>query len=171
VDLAGLPPVLREDGSDAIPDLVLSRTMETAENKYEHLVVELKRPSHRLTPADIDQIRSYAVAVAEDERFQQPNVQWTYVLVGNSTSTGVDDQRAQVGQPYGRAQITTRYSIWVRNWAEIIGDAQHRHKFVQQSLDYKTTHDAGVDYLRRKHRQYLPDAMLPDSEPAEARPD
>jgi hypothetical protein len=115
VDLAGLPPVLREDGSDAIPDLVLSRTMETAENKYEHLIVELKRPSHRLTPADIDQIRSYAVAVAEDDRFQQPNVQWTYVLVGNSTSTGVDDQRAQVGQPYGRAQITARYSIWVRN--------------------------------------------------------
>ncbi|MGI8448786.1 MAG: ATP-binding protein [Streptosporangiaceae bacterium] len=170
VDLASLPPVLREGGSDAIPDLVLSRTMETAENKYEHLIVELKRPSHKLTPADIDQIRSYAVAVAEDDRFQQPNVQWTYVLVGNSTSTGVDDQRAQVGQPYGRAQITTRYSIWVRNWAEVIGDAQHRHKFVQQSLDYKTTHDAGVDYLRRKHRQYLPDAMLPDSDPAEAGP-
>jgi hypothetical protein len=169
VDLASMPPVLREDGRDAIPDLVLSRTMETAENKLEHLVVELKRPSHSLTPADIDQLRSYAVAVAGDDRFQQPNVQWTYVLVGNSTSTGVDDQRTQVGQPYGRVQITTRYSIWVRNWAEVIGDARHRHKFVQQSLDYKTTHDSGVEYLRRKHRQYLPDAMLPDGGTAEAR--
>ncbi len=162
VDLASMPPVLREDGTNAIPDLVLSRTMETAENKLEHLVVELKRPSHTLTSADIDQIRSYAVAVAEDDRFQQPNVQWTYVLVGNSTSTGVSYQRAQLGQPYGRVEITARYSIWVRNWAEIIGDARHRHKFVQQSLDYKTTHDSGVDYLRRKHRQYLPDAMLQD---------
>jgi hypothetical protein len=160
VDLAGLPPVLREDGSDAIPDLVLSRTMETAENKYEHLVVELKRPSHMLKPDDIDQVRSYAVAVTGDDRFQQPNVQWTYVLVGNSTSTGVDDQRDQVGQPYGRVQIAKRYSIWVKNWAEIIGDARHRHKFVQHSLDYKTTHDTGVDYLRRKHREYLPDAIL-----------
>ena len=134
--------------------------METAENKYEHLVVELKRPSHKLTPADIDQLRSYAVAVAEDDRFQQPNVQWTHVLIGNSTSIGVDDQRAQVGQPYGRVQITTRYAIWVRNWAEIISDAKHRHKFVQKSLDYETTRDTGVEYLRQKHRQYLPDALL-----------
>jgi hypothetical protein len=86
VDLAAMEPVLREDGSDAVPDLVLSRTMQTAENKYEHLVVELKRPSHTLTP-DIDQLRSYAVAVAGDDRFQQPNVQWTYVLVGNSNHT------------------------------------------------------------------------------------
>jgi hypothetical protein len=75
----------------------------------------------------------------------------------------------QVGQPYGRVQITTRYSIWVRNWAEAIGDAQHRHKFVQQSLDYKATHDSGVDYLRREHHQYLPNAMLPDGEPVDGR--
>ncbi len=160
VDLANRQPVLRDDGSEAIPDLVLSRTLETAENKYEHLVVELKRPSHRLTPADIEQLRSYAVAVSGDDRFQQPNVRWTYVLVGNSTATGVDEQREQVGQPYGRVQITKRYTIWVRNWSEVIGDARHRHKFVQQSLDYTTNHDAGVEYLREKHRQYLPNAML-----------
>jgi len=80
VDLASMPPVLREDGSDAIPDLVLSRTIETAENKLEHLIVELKRPSQSLTSADIEQLRSYAVADARDDRFQQPNVQWTHVL-------------------------------------------------------------------------------------------
>jgi Histidine kinase-, DNA gyrase B-, and HSP90-like ATPase len=164
VELASREPVLREDGRDAIPDLVLSRTLETAENKYEHLVVELKRPAHTLTSADIEQIRSYAIAVAEDDRFQQPNVRWTYVLIGNSTSTGVDEQRVQLDQPYGRVQITKRYSIWVRNWSEVIGDAQHRHKFVQQSLDYTTNHDTGVQYLREKHRQYLPEAMLPAEE-------
>jgi len=54
----------------------------------------------------------------------------------------------------------------VRNWPEVIGDARHRHKFVQQSLDYKTTHDADVEYLRRRQRQYLPNAMLPDGDPS-----
>jgi hypothetical protein len=43
---------------------------------------------------------------------------------------------------------------------EVIGDAKHRHKFVQQSLDYTTDHDTGVEYLREKHDEYLPDAML-----------
>jgi len=169
VDLASLRPAFREDGSDAIPDLVLSRTLETAENKYEHLVVELKRPSHKLTSADIEQLRSYAVAVAEDDRFRQPNARWTYVLIGNSTNTSVDEQRDQVEQPYGRVQNTKRYSIWVRNWSEVIGDARHRHKFVQQSLDYTTNHDTGVQYLREKHRQYLPDVMLPADEASAAR--
>jgi hypothetical protein len=164
IELANLRPALREDGRDAIPDLVLSRTLETAENKYAHLVVELKRPSHTLTSADIEQIRSYAVAVAGDDRFQQPNVRWTYVLIGNSTNTSVNEQREQLNQPYGMVQNTRRYSIWVRNWSEVIGDAQHRHKFVQQSLDYTTNHDTGVEYLREKHREYLPDAMLPADE-------
>jgi hypothetical protein len=164
VDLAAIEPVLREDGRDAIPDLVLSRTMETAENKYEHLVIELKRPSHQLTSAHIEQLRSYAVAVAADDRFRQENVRWTYILIGNSTNVTVDEQRIQLDLPYGRVQNAKRYSIWVRTWAEIIGDAKHRHKYLQRSLDYATDHDSGVEYLRRKHRQYLPDAMLSTAE-------
>ena len=43
---------------------------------------------------------------------------------------------------------------------EVIGDAKIWHKFVQQSLDYTTDHDTGVEYLREKHNEYLPDAML-----------
>lgn len=160
VELASLEPVLREDGSDAIPDLVLSRTLETAENKYEHLVVELKRPAHKLKLEDIDQLRSYAVAVARDDRFQQPNAHWTYILIGNSTESGVDDQREQLGQPFGMVQTSKKYDIWIKNWAEVIGDALHRLRFVQQSLDYTTDHDSGVAYLREKHRRYLPDVML-----------
>lgn len=159
IDLAGCPPVLREDGRDAIPDLVLSRTLENSANSWDHLVVELKRPNHTLNAEDIDQIRSYAVAVAEDERFLQPNTHWDYVLVGNKTNTTVQDMRTQTGQPFGLVQLSKRYTIWVRTWAELIGDAKHRHKYVQQSLDYTTDHDQGIAHLRRKHSQYLPEVM------------
>jgi hypothetical protein len=31
---------------------------------------------------------------------------------------------------------------------------------VQQSLDYTTSHDTGIQYLREKHREYLPDTIL-----------
>jgi hypothetical protein len=85
-------------------------------------------------------------------------------LIGNSTSSGVDSQRRQLGQPYGRAQITERFEIWVRTWAEVIGDAQHRHKFVQRSLDYTADHDSGIEYMRRKHSQFLPDVMFATDE-------
>ena len=53
VDLAGHKPVLRGDGTDGIPDLVLGRRLETRQNHFEHLIVELKRPGHKLTDEDV----------------------------------------------------------------------------------------------------------------------
>ena len=164
VDLANLRLVLREDDNDAIPDLVLSRTLETAENKYEHLVVELKRPSHELKSADVEQLRSYAVAVAEDDRFQQPNVRWTYVLIGDSTNTSVDERRDQIDQPYGRVQNAKRYSISVRNSSEVICEPSTGTSSFNIASTIQRIIDAGVEYLREKHQQYLPDAMLPAAE-------
>ncbi|MGC7260179.1 hypothetical protein RBA10_22585, partial [Mycobacteroides abscessus subsp. abscessus] len=48
VELADLKEVRLEDGSDAIPDLVLGRRLQTNADSFEHLVVELKRPKHKL---------------------------------------------------------------------------------------------------------------------------
>jgi hypothetical protein len=31
---------------------------------------------------------------------------------------------------------------------------------IQQSLEYTTDYETGVEYLREKHNEYLPDAML-----------
>lgn len=162
VDLAPVKPLLREDDTGGIGDLVLSRTMQTAADRYEHLVVEMKRPAHTVTSGDVGQLRSYAAAVACDDRLLLPNVQWTYVLVGNSVTQVVDDQRQQLGQPYGRVQVSQKYSIWVRTWAEVISDARNRLKFAQQTLADETAHDRryGVgDLRRRRHDQYLPPAM------------
>jgi hypothetical protein len=161
VELADLTPVVRNGyPQDGIPDLVLSRSRTTAENRYEYLVVELKRPSHTLTTTDVNQIGSYAGAVSRDERFQQPNVNWNFWLVGNCTTPDVDDMREQQDRPYGIAIPSKRYTVWVKTWAEVIGDANHRHKFVKESLDYTTDRDQGVQYLREKHAQYLPLSLV-----------
>lgn len=55
-----------------------------------------------------------------------------------------------------------RYTIWVKAWAEIIGDAEHRHKFLQESLDYTTSHDHGIKLLQEKHAGYLPGVLAAD---------
>lgn len=156
VDLAELGDVHVEDGKVAIPDLVLGRKLQTGKNQFEQLVVELKRPSHRLTGDDLDQLRKYASAITGDERFGQPNVTWEFWLVGNATNDIVDDQRKQPHLPYGVVQ-TGKYKIVVKTWAEIIGDAEHRLHFVQNSLKYTTDHDQGLESLRAKYAQYLPE--------------
>ncbi|WP_154096476.1 ATP-binding protein [Microbacterium testaceum] len=160
VDMANAKPVLREDGSDAIPDLVLGRQLETRENHFAHLVIELKRPSHRLNDDDVSQLRSYASAITKDERFDQPNTSWEFWLVGNETSDTVNEAREQEGRAHGVVQASKKYRIIVRTWAEVIGDAEHRLKFVQRSLQYESNRDAGLASLRDRYAEYLPKVTL-----------
>lgn len=162
VELANGPAVVREDGSDAIPDLVLGRQLETRENFFSHLVIELKRPSHRLTDDDVTQLRSYASAITNDERFDQPNSAWEFWLIGNETSDAVDEARHQQTLPAGVVQHSKKYKLIVKTWAEIIGDAEHRLKFVQKSLKYESDRDSGLQTLREKYGKYLPDEVLQD---------
>ncbi len=160
VELADNKPVLREDGSDAIPDLVLGRQLETRENFFSNLVIELKRPSHRLNDDDITQLRSYASAITNDERFDQPNTAWEFWLIGNETTGTVNEAREQEGRPHGVVQTSKKYQLIVRTWAEVIGDADHRLKFVQRSLQYESSRDAGLASMRDRYAQYLPASAL-----------
>ena len=138
VESTGDKTIYREDGSVAIPDLVLGRQLETSENEYTHLVVELKRPKHKLNDDDVTQLRSYASAITKDERFDQPNSTWEFWLVGNEVKDTVDEARRQQHLPFGVVQNSEKYRLIVRTWAEILGDARHRLKFVQKSLQYES---------------------------------
>ncbi|WP_418344862.1 hypothetical protein [Rhodococcus pyridinivorans] len=160
VELADKAPIVREDGRDAIPDLVLGRQLETRENHYAHLVVELKRPNHKLTDDDVSQLRSYASAITNDERFDQPNSRWEFWLIGNETTTSVDEQREQDNLSYGVVQSSKKYKLIVRTWAEVLGDAEHRLKFVQRSLQYESNRDTGLASMREKYKEFLPDTAL-----------
>lgn len=160
VKLAGDKSVLREDGSVGIPDLVLGRQLETRENHYSHLVVELKRPNHKLTDEDVSQLRSYASAITNDERFDQPNSSWEFWLIGNETTNAVDEQREQENLPFGVVQASKKYRLIVRTWAEVLGDAEHRLKFVQKSLQYESSRDSGLATMRNKYSDYLPKEAL-----------
>lgn len=168
VELAALKPVLRADGSDGIPDLVLGRQLRTSADQFENLVVELKRPKHKLSDEDVTQLRSYASAIIRDEAFDQPNVRWEFWLVGNEVKDEVEDQRTQPHLPHGVVQVG-KYKLIVKTWAEIISDCEHRMKFVEDSLQYETSRDDGLAYLRAHYADYLPAEVLdlghdPDSE-------
>ena len=164
VELASLTPVLREDGSDAIPDLVLGRQLQTSADTYQQLVVELKRPSRKLTDEDVSQIRSYASAIVNDELFDQANVKWEFWLLGNEVARTVDEQRTGINLPFGVIQDNGKYRIIVKTWAELISECEHRLKFVQDSLQYETSNDQGLAYLREKYAEYLPEEALAEAD-------
>ena len=165
-ELAEGSDVLTSDGRDLIPDLVLGRRLQTGKNQFDQLVVELKRPNHNLADEDVMQLRKYADAIYEDERFAQHNVTWEFWLVGNNTRDLVDRMRTQSHLAPGVVQEQP-YRIIVKKWSEVIGDAEHRLKFVQDSLNYETNRDKGLESLRKKFSEYLPEEVSPEGTPEE----
>lgn len=158
-ELASGDPVIREDGRDGIPDLVLGRKMRIAKNSYEQLVVELKRPGHTLEDKDVMQTRSYASAIKNDPRFDQQNVSWEFWLIGTDMKDTVNESRNQPHLPPGVVQAAP-YRIVVKTWAEVISEAEFRLQFVQDSLDYASDHDKGISYVRERYAEYLPAELM-----------
>lgn len=164
-ELAEASEVLLDDGRIGIPDLVLGRRLQTGKNEFHQLVVELKRPSHRLADDDVSQLRKYAAAIYKDERFSQKNVIWEFWLVGNDMQSVVDQMRDQPNMLPGVVQERP-YRIVVKKWSEVIGDAEHRLKFVQESLNYTSNRDTGLKSLRLKFAEFLPDEADPEERSA-----
>ncbi|WP_063910043.1 ATP-binding protein [Herbidospora yilanensis] len=159
VELAGDEPITRLDGTEAIPDLVLSRPLKNRDNRLEHLVVELKRPKVKIGRAELQQIEDYAFAVAQDERFNQPNVHWEFWIIGNELDDYVREEATSPDRPVGVVKQTKRYRVIAKTWAEAITDAKHRLKFVADSLQHRSSRDEGIEYLRRVHARLLPPAL------------
>lgn len=147
---------LDAEGKRRIVDLMLARSVEQNTNRREHLVVELKAPAVKLTVSETSQIRNYAAAVADDPRFDSIEVKWDFFVVSTEVNAAVDRERNQNDRPHGLIFSSDGIRVWVKTWAEIIEEAKHRHKFVQDRLGYQPDEQNALKYLRETHEKYLP---------------
>ncbi|WP_232077735.1 ATP-binding protein [Mycolicibacterium aichiense] len=92
-DRADKTPVKRLDGTVGRLDLLLSAAA-TEHDRNRHLVVELKAPKVVASLTELNQIKSYAKAVAKDPRFASSTTQWDFWLV----TSEIDDDVRQEGQ-------------------------------------------------------------------------
>ena len=151
-------PVVDEDGKERVIDLLLARRVEQARNRREHLVVELKAPKVKVGPDEITQIKNYAYTVADDSRFNMTDVKWGFVVVSTDLNAFAVKEAAQFQREPGLVSITEdgRVRVWIKTWAQVIGDAEHRHKFVQEALRYAPGAEDALAYLRKVHAKFLP---------------
>ena len=159
--------VLREDGSRAIVDLVLGRRIPTPRGEErEHIVIELKRPNFKLNDEALTQIRSYAFAVANDERFKEIKARWNFWLISNDMSDSVRRQSNMSHLPSGCAYIDADQDlrVWVKNWAQVLSDCDGRLKFFQDQLQYRAKREDALEYLRREYKKFLPPAFQEQKE-------
>lgn len=152
-------PVLREDGSIGIVDLMFSRLIpQSKSDEREHLVVELKRPKKIIDSGVYDQIESYATAVAADERFRDTSTRWVFWALSDDIAPNIRMRARQPHKPEGLVLEVPdlRLSVWVKSWGQILESCRARLEFFRRNLEYVADDESAVALLRRLHSKYLP---------------
>lgn len=161
-------PVTDEQGRTRIVDLMLAKSLEEAQNRREHLVIELKAPSVNIGHKELDQIRDYATAVAKDPQFDKATTRWDFWIVSTDMKEVAHRQASQRNREPG---LVDEYDdlnvrIWAETWGQITRDARHRLKFLRGQLDYTSSRDEAVEYLHRRHADFVPEPLRTEEEGA-----
>lgn len=152
-------PVLREDGASGRIDLMFARSIPQSDSlEQEYLVVELKRPSKKIDTEVLGQVKSYAFAVAGDERFKDTKTKWVFWAISNEISPEARREGRQNGRAEGliHDDIESRMTIWAKSWGQIINEARARHEYLRRQLEYEADSTSARAYLEKTHKKYLP---------------
>jgi hypothetical protein len=142
-----------------IPDLLLwKQYLRGKDDEFEHLVIELKRPTKNISLEDITQAKRYASKVMNNKHFDKDRTHWTFWILSDGIAEDAKQDVAQRDREHGHVAFGDNYDVWVRTWPQIIHEAKVRLKWVQKRLELKVEDNSeGMEYLRRKYSHLLPD--------------
>lgn len=155
-----IDPVYLSDGRTGRIDLMLSKVNQTRHGEFDYLIVELKRPSKKIDDDVIVQIKKYAAAVANDERFHEVPAKWTFLAISNELDDYAKDEANQRNKPKGLIHDSAQHNItvWVKTWSELITNARAKLQFINEHLQYEVTQESSQKYLKEVHEKYIPKA-------------
>lgn len=152
-----IPPEAVEDLT-RIPDICLFEQFCTNYTDFEHLVIELKRPTLKLTLKELDQIRDYALTVAKNPLFDKAHTKWHFILLGkdlnDDVSSYLENQTVGEGNYYNAGNV----SISVLKWSSVIQENKLKLEFLREKLDHRLDDDSNfaTDYLRTRYAALFP---------------
>ena len=149
---------------DQLPGTVIGKTMSRACNESTHnLVIELRRPTQKITPTVLQEVRDYAFAIARDERFEGVPARWTFWALSNQLSEQAQEQATQRNFPPGvifqsepRPGHSFEYTIIVKTWAQVLDQAEQRLNFFKKHLDYSPSFAEGRAFLNEAYSKFIP---------------
>ncbi len=151
-------PVRRVDGTKGVIDLMLSKAVpRNHADEREHLVVELKRPTVSIGSNEISQVKSYAFAIAADERFEPLKTRWNFWVVSNALDKTGRLETRQSGRPRGQVYKSEEGNIevWCKTWSEVLEECKSRMRFVQEKLQANVDKESSLKYLKKTYEKYL----------------
>jgi hypothetical protein len=149
-----------DDGSmDKIPDIVLSKqySVGPSQTNLRHLVIELKRPSVKISMDEKNQIEKYASTVAKNDNFDKSKTAWDFYVVSSDIADDANGFRSKDPGNYGEIGSPNKSSIriFIRTWGEILQEAEGKLKYLLNKLELKTSSDAGHLFLQKKYPEII----------------
>lgn len=144
-----------------IPDICLwQKYGKEYDGRYTNLVIELKKPTVRAGFDEVSQIQRYAQIVADDDRFDKLKTKWVFILL---TRGHKDEIRGMVNpsdRPFGHIIKADNYDVFVYQWSAVLQTAKGKLDFLKERLNFQIeSNHEGLDYLRKKHNQFLPASL------------
>lgn len=154
-----IPPEATEDLS-RIPDICLFKQVCPGYEQYEHLVIELKRPTLTLSKKELDQIEDYAMKVTENPLFDKTSTKWKFILLGKDFDAYVVNRLRNRTQGEGNFYNSEDGSVAVSvlKWSSVIQDNKFKYQYLKEKLNHQLNDDPNFasDYLRTKHAELFP---------------
>ena len=158
-----IPDIPQEAVNDLtrIPDICLFKQICPGYEQFEHIVIELKRPTKVLTKKEVDQIEDYALKVVRNPLFDKTKTKWKFILLGQKFDQYVEDKLTNLTQGEGNYYNSKEWncSISVLKWSTIIQENKFKYEFLRQKLnsELKSDTDFAKDYLLKKHSELFPE--------------
>ena len=149
---------------ESLPGAILGKTLPRSGGEPMHnLIIELKRPTQKITPRVLQEVRDYAYAIARDERFHSVPARWTFWALSNQISEQAQDEAMVKNLPPGvvyqsgvSAGRNYEYTIIAKTWAQVLDQATQRLQFFRTHLGYSPSFNQGREYLNAVYRQFIP---------------
>lgn len=103
------------------------------------IVVELKRPSKVLGSKELQQVKNYFSVIDGESRFNAPNIDWEFFLVGNDYNKEIADEIESARHHGERSLVFSvgRKKIYVKKWSEIFTEHEINLNFLHEKLAIK----------------------------------
>lgn len=100
------------------------------------IVVELKRPTVQIGYTELGQVKKYFDVVLSEDRFNAPNIEWCFYLVGNTIKNELKSEFENAKNHGERSLVfkAERHKIYIKTWSEVISDFELSHDFLMEKL-------------------------------------
>ena len=154
--------VKSEDNSElkTIPDVCLWQQYSLGSLGKENLVIELKKPTVDAGFKEASQIQGYASKISNDNRFPKKDTKWKCILITRNIKDELEPQLRQKGRKYGHLIEGENFDVFILSWGTIINEAKKRHEYIRDKLNLSIkNNEEGLNYLKDKYKEYLPDEL------------